>query len=801
MSELSSYLQAALDLKDNFTDRQFDFQQERLTGERIIYAVDPSLLYYYFQIKRKRTDGPQPEICNIFGRESATDNEKRMGRVLANFVIESSSSSAENKFPTCIILPGHEVEFQNFYDNIIKKLSKPSNTIKQTERKILRELDKLQRTENYQSSLKIKSNIEKLIYNFNGPIDSFRKLNRLLKEGKISTLSLAVQMGNFNSLYPNVFNKEFLESTLDETLDFFSSDLMWWDPEFLPYVNSAFLEYDQIALTWLLKLNSKLREDNCRMILLTQNDALRKIARNIFPHKYENNDISHYNFSQLYIRHPKSLLAEDDLMLPGNEWKSTTYSKEWLNSFLALEYGKNAHINNETQTFKSLSDYASAAQAGNYLKLSQTNDNGNIESLLSDWDEHLTTILSVHGSFSKIAKEVLNERIFDLDHDEWNSKKAILNKFRAQSLQDMEETWNEFYLAAAEIGYDLIGLTQEKANQNIRYIPKLYVRDLDIGVKLSRLLKDPIKNKDAIQIILKDVGADETDHSGYIRTLFYGLLFALAGRWTVTKYLSERSVYIAKKLSSSTDSKVTGRESNYLACIAHRLLATCPEDLKVAREYLSSAEESTHISHELAPRPGFEDMTGLRFKTERIVLETTNILLCINDNDWDSDFIESQLFSIQQNMRTIEKIYDNQKLAGSLGFCSHDEIREGCKAILRSNFLTLIFLLECLDRLTPELNSKIREYFLEHLEFFNEESKRENFYDTLSIADAYIMNYVSSFFYTNSPVVSEMRMITANFLESISKNLDLLSMPYEEERLKKMTKLAFERQYLIDILP
>ncbi len=63
-----------------------------------------------------------------------------------------------------------------------------------------------------------------------------------------------------------------------------------------------------------------------------------------------------------------------------------------------------------------------------------------------------------------------------------------------------------------------------------------------------------------------------------MHALCYGLFFACAGRWPLTKLLAQRAVQIARGLEADgqdegVDLNITGREAYYLLSVAHRVTA------------------------------------------------------------------------------------------------------------------------------------------------------------------------------------------------------------------------------------
>jgi hypothetical protein len=174
----------------------------------------------------------------------------------------------------------------------------------------------------------------------------------------------------------------------------------------------------------------------------------------------------------------------------------------------------------------------------------------------------------------------------------------------------------------------------------LRGVPALRFT-LQPAASLSKEICQTLRYEDIIKQKVSFDDLTKEDPSGYTAFVLYALAFGAAGRWHVTRTLSEHALHIAeheahKFLIPDGHEPVTGNEAAYLLCWSIRHSAKTTAQLLEAQWYLQQAAQ-----RKVKATGKRDDEDDIRYKSESIALDMTYNLFKLFSGETISDNIST----------------------------------------------------------------------------------------------------------------------------------------------------------------
>lgn len=680
-------LDEAVKLREMLMHRQLD-RDFIAGGGKVCYAIDSTILHTYFgnalanQAVPRLFEGP-PEATH-------SPSEQRVFDIITTDLVQNLSGR-DLSFSPLLILPGHIEETRRLHDQLIAALEM-SRTNRQNARKtlsgLLELLENAPRERQRELLDQNETELHDLLYSVDESNERLARFNDLLATGRLrSTAKVHHDKAWFALMKENRRLPPILQGDLDAiAIEAGEGTAEWWQRRLK--MPDRYLDRDKRALGTLDRLNRVLQPHDIRIVLFTDNDLIVREGRRYRPFRHDKTDLRHYNFTDLYIRQPKAMLFEPEILRPSDP-KANPADTGWLDAFLSRVIGTDgtmdllsfrAHFTSRT-LYENLIDIAEGAIA----EWPQAH-----EQLHHDWIEHLDSVTLAHVATSSIARSVIRQRL-RLTEDGLPNLERLGSELKRLA----ETTWDSFYTSAARSGYEMISLSLDRVRGQKRNVPILFLRNMPDAERLLTLAYevDGVVNHEAqIRALLDGIDGDGSRASRYSAALCYAILFAYADRWSVAKALATRAVEIATNEASieiaQGDDDITGREALFLASVTHRLTAKTIADLADCDRFLAGAREKlvAEVVNQVVAYPA---MTGVRFDGEAIAIQTARALFEAYAHNWqiaeDSPLISSA-------RRTIA---DAKMVLGSSNVCDDERVRRSTYANVRTNYFANLFLLEC----------------------------------------------------------------------------------------------------------
>ncbi len=782
ISSLDRDYEEALSLNIAFLRREIDVSF-RATGGSIYYAVDGSVLskrYSNSESTKNRS------ILNLFEGAGQPENgnlEEQISDVLLEFIFHDLCSSRDQDDRFHILLPGHVDEARSRFRELLEQVGKSRGTSAELSlREYFEKADRLSSNEERFAFLQeCEDEIHDLIYRFEQPHHRFREYANLLAN-RLFTIRRAAVSKPFLSI-KNAKGVPVLTNIYKENSeDDFEGSAIWWETKLHDKIPDHFLEKDKYALSALDAINRSVRCKDVRVILITDNDEIIETADKYFPHKHTDKSKSKYSFADLYVRHPKSWLAEEGFLFPGvrSEGEGDRQrALDWLQIFLVdIEGGKTGDL----LECKELANEP-ALRASRKTKLSAVLEkNPQIhENLYDSWRQHLKILEVAHITTSEQATRNL-EDIFGSDVDE---DFKFLSGFQEYVDRTIESSWTELFLATAQAGYEFLGVKERIAKAPQRRVPMLLMRQHDLGTEFVELLcgeTELIESEEQVLSILHKLEESDRRVDDYVRAICCSLLFAVAERWSDANVVCRRAIEIAegRKRDLTATDNISGREAYYLSAVLTRLSAKRSSDLVPAVKLVREATQAILYERENNLLPvGEAPLSGLRVDAERVAIGLATVFFRLHEAGWDKAIGANQL-------KDLSSVFENTRnVLSSSGACQQEKIRETTRGNLRTNIFSCLFLGEYLGVAIDFEQNAIKKIVSDQVIYF-ETLRGSNGNLKLSDLDVHCIMYGVSRCDFEDPIVSELIERYASYLSSPEVSGP---MPYDDRRFREMRQI------------
>jgi hypothetical protein len=363
-----------------------------------------------------------------------------------------------------------------------------------------------------------------------------------------------------------------------------------------------------------------------------------------------------------------------------------------------------------------------------------------------------------------------------------------------------ERSWNDFFLTAAQLGYDLIGLTME-----VRRLPKRNAPMIDLGgmalgqLALELMFHGLIQKESEILAVLRQLSSSkDDDRNPYVSTLCYALLFAHANRWPIAKLVGQRAVHLAEVLAKTkrptSHGSVTGREAYYFLTVASRLTAKRPDDLTICDDLLRKAREALTKERVVSGNQQFGEgpapaPTDIRFEAEATSIEMARLLFRVEERKWN----------IQNTSWTDEIRAAMKRINEAIAYATTrdaEQVRAATLATLYGNYFTCLLLLENADALGATDRVDLRTHVLGQvraLEVLGRDDVGKLDLRLLSRLDIFLAAYAASFDEYDDTTIQQIEDMYRDLsgLDEDRKSYSL--MPYDKRRYEVIERLIEKR--------
>ncbi len=780
---------------------------------RIIYALDSNLLYEYFSVLRSRRQSVQdrPSFRIFTGPKDTahdSDTEAEFGAVVKQYVLSKLSPDRP-----LLLLPGHAEEAKGVFDNVSRGFDAQGNRSRTARKVIESYLAALSKASGPEERLAVASKwrdrIRGVLYSLNDPHDKFLEFSRLLAHKRLLGLTVAAALPEFSEFTRASSGEHiFLCNDVIETDWEGSAD--WWEGKLNSFLPRRYLDQDKRALSALDRINRLLRPHDTKIVLLTKNTQIIDAGRRYRPYKYARSDVRELTFSDLYLRNPKYLLSEPDLILDSDaDGKSDLTGSgaaptDWLDTFLAHSTG-NGHT--DVVSFRRAIDRHSGEDGGfGALALKLVSGKPRLHTeLMAAWIAFLEQVNLSHGTSSRLAVDRMIERFGDLEA----SQEELLDELDEHIHLRTEESWNNFFLLAVQSGFQLVDLAADTASAPRRAVPPIVFRGMGNAPAYIELLSEEqgiVRNREKILEFLAELSrsTEGNDPTVYIRAMCYALLFAHADRWPVATLVALRAAKIARNLerrSSGTGffdptfGRVTGREAYYLAAVGSRLTSNNAADLEAARRNLQRAVEAQTLEMQDGdgdPNSAHVPLTGLRFASESVAIEVSEMLYThlATARHYGKKNKKKEISFVSSCRRLLVAI---SKALDESEACQDEFVRAATRIALRGNYFTVLMLLELTGPLPQADLRPVPRMIATQVKDFQRVYPAGQGRLRLSVIDTYLFSYGASLVGELNEALPGLSAMLKR-VSQLDKDRDrLIMMPYD--RLRFSTILDFVERH------
>lgn len=700
IDRLAYDIDGAIKLREQLFQRDIDREFEK--SGTIFYALDPAILNSHFRTPGGPAKSGDPATIRVFAGPPAAKHpisETRTFEIINTYLVNSLPVLVPEGRPS-ILLPGHAVEGRQLFRRLISQVG-DSNEQREIAKKrlfrLLRRLSEALPQHQFAMLQDHDTELHGLLYEVHESLDQLRRFNLLIAGGKLRTARQLQYDHRWKSKTASV--PEVAGILADDPLDPSESEdegsVKWWQDRLSLPAN--YLEKDALALSSLLSLNKLLRPIDVRVVLITNNDPIVQQGHHYRPFKGIDADLSAYTFSDLFIRAPKAMLFEPEILMPASRGE-TFDSAGWLSAFLDVVIEADCR---DVLSFREARPDVGDWEAIKKIAASVLAERPEIHAkLFEDWSNHLDKITTAHISTSE---EALRARLRQLGIEK-NSRIPRMYELERKIDELTEESWNDFFLTAARYGYEMIGLAADKIEDRKRNVPVIFLRDMAPAERFVDLIFKTdglIQNESEIRNVLAALDKENTRTSRYLSAICYALLFAFADRWPVAKTLARRAIEISREpVPHDGPDKVTGREAYYFACVSHRLTARDKQDLQECSWLLQKAREKLldDLRREAgeSPAPSYPRMTGLRFEAEEIAIDTSRSLFEGMRAHWK---LAGRDEIVTRSRAAIGRAWYQ---LGSGTDCEAETVRQTALLNLRTYIFSNLFILECAGAVTAD---------------------------------------------------------------------------------------------------
>ena len=668
------------------------------SGWSVIYSIDTNIINLFLDPIRVAAAGPGGQrqgYTQIF-RSDPRELTIALGRAISEFVLFRLGERSP-----IVMLPPLEREVGNVFQGIAVSADREH-------RDALNELGRIRENmEEFLDRVSLQSSDEARL---DAVIATMPQLHTLLfghdgPSAELNRFSIFLERSSLTDLDQFLSTDDAIRSGVAEPLRGRNSVFDWiefshlqgaWESRVGPLKSEMAsrknIEADSKALARLEQLNKWLNPVRFRVVHVTGDRAIQEAAKQYRPNG------EGPSFAELYVRNPRSFLAEPTVLFADEEGESGKAEEivPWLDVFLAK------FTDEEGVTAANLLAFLeqSPKERGDVVRHALARDPDAGDSFADQWGR-FTGPITLDLAGSTLGEAASPRRQFQTILSDWVQRSDVDERARLQDeartvreqmekfehvLRDLEalvvervlETWRDCFAAATSTGFSLVRFSTEGELPPRSPVPIAFANFQKAGQFFSAMLGEG-QERHYRQMIQ---GLESEDETGYLFYLAFGALFGAQGKWRVAQILADRALEIVEAhVPTVRPAPITGREAYYLRAAACRLTARRVHDLDNAQRDLDRARTALAEFREGVPD---HPITDVRFDAEQVALELSRILFEVFVGEESGRVAEPEALvglqdRIQVLLRRVERELDGRH-------------RERVRTALLVNSLTCLFL-------------------------------------------------------------------------------------------------------------
>jgi hypothetical protein len=638
---LEKYVRAALEQWE-YTRSLLRDKAEQSEGIKILYSVDTDIVKLFTNpvTMAAPRQGRDYGYLQIFPDDDPAECIAR-GRIVAEHIFR-------NLHPPLLVVPPLTEELAKQYDEVASQAHDEQFRAQHQLRRLKSELEGARKSNDREELLRIiQKKAPELVRLIEGDDDATAELRRfstLFRDQLVASPHVFVAR---RTLDPSILAALLpSERTLSIDLDLNGYREKWTNVLQKPGRARATAS-DVQALAHIQRINTLLPKD-VKLVHITGDSHIFKAGYEIF-------DDEGVTFTERFLRHPRSFLAEPGILSvnkllnsSSSELRSPASSNdfsefsEWLIVFLANFWKRN---------YNEISDLIRLV--GSYKTLSQ--ETPAIQEFCRDSPEVVTKFRARWGDFSRdLTLEHTKKMIESMPYLKGVSAflKSSFDDIQTQISDYVDESWRSSFQVATATSYGITRISTDHASVTPRgrSVPLI---SFDSFTNTTSAVKQIIQADSFVDLgdkqfakLFRTIEGD--DKSGYLYYLVYATLFSAEGRWSLARILAERSFASRHK---SRNLLISGREAAYFCAVAIRNSARNVEELDLAEQWISVAEECLKV--DVARRRKLK-VNELRFRVELASIKLARKFFDIFARTPDA----SRLASMSADLGTLQREFE-----------------------------------------------------------------------------------------------------------------------------------------------
>lgn len=616
-NELASYIRAAAEQRRWLTPRRHDRRFLANNGI-LLHAVDTDVVKLFsspWEVATKSGRRKQG-YAEIFPEEDR-QIVIALGEALANFIFHELNGGMP-----LLMLPPMGEELNDVFVAVARNAKKEGDkTIENLDaiRQLIRETAKMDNPSVAAKKLEDHAEeIARFLLGREGFMAELRRFGLLLRGARVASPEYFIE----NSIINDPMLLAALEppTNLGDRIRFRSLRDFWFERLLetkSSSIDTALIDSDALVLARLEWINTKLAPKEVgagaspthRVVLITGDRAMHTATANVPSWRG-----SPFGFGELFLRHPKSYLAEPGVLEPPSDTSQEEHNisrdtqfDQWLDTWLS-------ELNPGTDNFWQYLDellQKSDQELAEWVAPLVTARPQIIDKFRDTWSAY-THNLVLDIQRSPLAQQLAKakERGVIKEYQELvdGLEEAIASRIR--------ETWHSCFSVAAEGGAGLIFARSQPKDMRSHNPPQLtfdrFPKTRNFVKQVLGTYKTGGMNSEKWNEALTALETD--DESGYVLFLAMGVLFAAEGIWKVSAILAQRALTIAEH---EKPRHVSGREAAYLCAVTIRHSARRVDDLAPIADLLDRAEKAYEQDRYEYPKL---KAGPCRFRAERLAL-------------------------------------------------------------------------------------------------------------------------------------------------------------------------------------
>lgn len=675
--ELVKFIQAAAELKlellQRNTSREFILSAE---NNFILYAVDTDIIKTYTAPWSKGpavSHGGEGYGCMFPIDEEYLEETAGMAHILGQYVFYE----LETEWPI-FQFPTHVAETERVYDAVARnaniqdrrvegllndflselKKEKPLYDIKKIE-EIFYNFSNFETTQNENTS--DSKQIEKILPDLCSYLLGSRKnysselihYYELLADGARVNLDDVAEIYKYNEKISPIISSLAGSNDIFEWIEESDLETKWLKAlvnQKSSGKNERLIENDALALAQLEMTNKRLEKIGGRLIFITGDKSIIKVARNI-----------DMEFASKYIRHIHSFLSDALLNIDQNETEAFNVD-HWLDGLLAKYVGLRKFNVADLEELINPQPNSIIYSRLHELSEEMLDVDPNVFNNINDlWNDFRRTAYHYHLALTPDQQKLIATKIQELMESLKQSGDTLTNSavferdladFAHLAYDEVHTKWEGLIISFSQVGIEFLILN----SSNSRKPPNVKFDDFDSANKLFSEIQTagnlskmtPSFNyrlqKIADDTLAKKIGQNDL---GYLHYLVLASVFASEKKWPISASLASRAIHLVKinKVQTVEGKNISGREAFFILSTALRMIAYKAEDFEASRSALKDAISALDQDHLTGSAMC---ITQERFKAEYFAIDVAEFHFKLLKNQFDSIPIDEKIQELRK---------------------------------------------------------------------------------------------------------------------------------------------------------